>query len=90
MNRLVRFFHGGTVKEIGEFENMNEDLELFHEPPTFKDLVDRVTLKYLCRGDDVEMRGRFDCGKARSHIYLRSFIRNLIGSNTRRLYDEKI
>jgi hypothetical protein len=42
MDRLIRLFHGGTVKENGEFENMSEDLELFDGPPCFEDLVGRV------------------------------------------------
>ena len=29
MDELVRVFHGGMVKETGEFENMVEDIELF-------------------------------------------------------------
>jgi hypothetical protein len=55
------------VKENGEFENMSEDLELFDGPPCFKDLVGRVTSKFVCRGDEVQLRGHFDCGKARPH-----------------------
>ena len=49
---------------------MNEDSEIFDEPPSFEHLVNRVTSKYGCRADEVEMRGRFDCGKARSHYVL--------------------
>ena len=67
MDRLVWVFQGGTIQSNGEFENMNEDLEIFDEPPSFEHLVNRVTSKYGCRVDEVEMRGRFDCGKARSH-----------------------
>jgi hypothetical protein len=33
-------FHGGLVKENGEFENMTELVETFDGPPTFKDVVD--------------------------------------------------
>jgi hypothetical protein len=36
MDRLIRLFHGGSVKENGEFENMSEDLELFDGPPCSK------------------------------------------------------
>jgi hypothetical protein len=53
------------VKENGEFENISEDLELFDGPPCFKDLVGRVISKFVCRGDEVQLWGRFDCGKAR-------------------------
>jgi len=49
---------------------MNEDSEIFDEPPSFEHLVNRVTSKYGCRADEVEMRGRFDCGKASSHYVL--------------------
>ena len=67
MDRLVRFFQGGTIQPNGEFENMTEEVELCDEPPSFQHLVNRVTSKYGCRVDEVEMRGRFDCGKTRSH-----------------------
>lgn len=60
-------FDGGIVKENGEFENMNEVVELFDAPPTFKDLVDRAMRKYGCRVDEITLRGRFDYGKARPH-----------------------
>ena len=46
MDELVRVFHGGMVKENGEFENMVEDIELFDSPPLLKDLVDRVTFMW--------------------------------------------
>jgi hypothetical protein len=32
-------FHGGVVKENGEFENMTELVETFDGLPTFKDVV---------------------------------------------------
>ena len=40
MDELVQVFHGGMVKENGEFENMIEDVVLFDSPPLLKDLVD--------------------------------------------------
>jgi hypothetical protein len=40
MDCLVRMFHGGLVKENGEFENMTEYVETFDGPPTFNDVVD--------------------------------------------------
>ena len=48
MDELVWFFHGGMVKENGEFENMVEDVELFDSSLSFKDLVDRVVSKHSC------------------------------------------
>ena len=70
MDELVRFFHGGMVKENGEFENMIEDVELFDSSPSFKDLVDRVVSKHSCGIDEITLRGRFDCGKARAHYVM--------------------
>uniref|UniRef100_K3Z028 SWIM-type domain-containing protein n=1 Tax=Setaria italica TaxID=4555 RepID=K3Z028_SETIT len=49
---------------------MNESIEFFDGPPSFSDLVDRVTRKYGCRVDEISLRGRFDCGKARAHYVL--------------------
>ena len=68
MDELVRFFHGGMVKENGEFENMIEDVELFDSSPSFKDLVDRVVSKHSC--GHITLRGRFDYGKARAHYVM--------------------
>jgi hypothetical protein len=48
MDRLVRMFHSGFVKENGEFENMNELVESFNDRSTYKDLFDRVMQKYGC------------------------------------------
>ena len=70
MDELVRVFHGGTVTENGEFENMIDDVELFDSPPLLKDLVDRVVSKHSCGIDEISLRGRFDCGKAREHYVL--------------------
>uniref|UniRef100_K3XQZ9 SWIM-type domain-containing protein n=1 Tax=Setaria italica TaxID=4555 RepID=K3XQZ9_SETIT len=49
---------------------MNESIEFFDGPPSFSDLVDRVMRKYGCRVDEISLRGRFDCGKARAHYVL--------------------
>ncbi|RCV30256.1 hypothetical protein SETIT_6G079800v2 [Setaria italica] len=70
MDHLVRFFDGGIVKQNGELDNMNESIEFFEGPPSFTDLVDRVMRKYGCRVDEMSLRGRFDCGKARAHYVL--------------------
>uniref|UniRef100_K3XS99 Aminotransferase-like plant mobile domain-containing protein n=1 Tax=Setaria italica TaxID=4555 RepID=K3XS99_SETIT len=42
----------------------------FEGPPSFTDLVDRTMRKYGCRVDEMSLRGRFDCGKARAHYVL--------------------
>ena len=70
MDELVWFFYGGMVKENGEFENMIEDVELFDSSPSFNDLVDRVVSKHCCGIDEITLRGRFDCGKARAHYVM--------------------
>ena len=70
MDELIRFFHGGMVKENGEFENMIEHVELFDCSPSFKDLVDRVIAKHSCGIDEISLRGRFDYGKARAHYVI--------------------
>uniref|UniRef100_K3ZBZ3 SWIM-type domain-containing protein n=1 Tax=Setaria italica TaxID=4555 RepID=K3ZBZ3_SETIT len=49
---------------------MNESIAFFEGPPSFSDLVDRVMRKYGCRVDEISLRGRFDCGKARAHYVL--------------------
>ncbi|CAN6216293.1 unnamed protein product [Urochloa humidicola] len=67
MDRLVRFFHGGIVKENGEFEKMDEQVELFSSCPSYKDVVHRVMTKHDCELDEVMLKGRFDYGKARAH-----------------------
>jgi hypothetical protein len=63
-------FHGGIVKENGEFEDMNEDVELFDSSPCFKDSIDRVMAKHCSGVEKISLRGRFDYGKARSHYVL--------------------
>ncbi|KAJ1255523.1 hypothetical protein BS78_K199200 [Paspalum vaginatum] len=60
MGRLVRVFHGGIVRENGEFENMREELEIFDSPPTF----------FLNWADRGNATGRFDSGKSRAHYVL--------------------
>jgi hypothetical protein len=65
-------FHGGIVKENGEFENMTEVVETFDGLPIFKDVVDCAMIKYGVGLREVTFRGRFDCGKARAHYVLMS------------------
>ena len=59
MDELVLVFHGGMVKENGEFENIIEDVKLFDSSPSFKDLVDRIVSKHCCGIDEITLRGRF-------------------------------
>jgi hypothetical protein len=65
-------FHGGVVKENGEFENMTELVETFDGSPTFKDVVDCAMVNYGVEMHEVTFRGRFDYGKARAHYVLMS------------------
>ncbi|PUZ75224.1 hypothetical protein GQ55_1G137700 [Panicum hallii var. hallii] len=57
MDRLVRLFHGGIVKENEDFENMTEDVE-FDISPCFKDLVDGVMAKHCCGVEEISLRAR--------------------------------
>ena len=50
---VVAFFVGGLISSVLsrrmfkknlEFENMIEDVEIFHSSPSLKDLVDRVLI----------------------------------------------
>ncbi|KAJ1267905.1 hypothetical protein BS78_07G094800 [Paspalum vaginatum] len=72
MDHLVRVFHGGIVRENGEFENMTEEVENFDSPPTFFKLVARTQrlLGVMARQTEVMLRGRFDSGKYRAHYVL--------------------
>jgi hypothetical protein len=67
MDSLVRLFHGGRVKADGEFENMEDEVELFDTPPSLRDLLCRVREKF---DGDFTLKGRFDCGKIRAHYVL--------------------
>ena len=49
------------------FEDMEEELELFDEPPSFNDLCVRFNTKF---GSDFTLKGRFDTGKTRAHYVL--------------------
>jgi hypothetical protein len=62
---VSEFFYGGTVrKEAGMFEDMEEELQWFDEPPSFNEL--RVYLNTKFSGD-FTMKGRFNSGKTRAH-----------------------
>jgi hypothetical protein len=54
-------------KEDGEFEDMEEELEWFDEPPSFNDLCVRLNAKF---GGDFTIKGRFDSGKTRPKYVL--------------------
>ena len=49
------------------FENMEEELEWFDEPPSFSDLCVRLKRKF---DGDFTLKGRFDSGKTRAHYML--------------------
>ncbi|RLN13030.1 hypothetical protein C2845_PM09G18490 [Panicum miliaceum] len=53
----VLMFHGDIVKENGEFENMNEDVELFDSPPSLNDVIDRIISKHRCDHGEISLRG---------------------------------
>jgi len=61
MDCLVRLFYEGNVtKQDGLFEDIEEELEMFDDPPSFSDLVLRVKEKFE---GDFTLMGRFDSGK---------------------------
>ncbi|CAN6283937.1 unnamed protein product [Urochloa humidicola] len=70
MDCLVRLFHGGEVKENGEFENMEELVEVFEVGPTWQEFVCFASRKLCYRVEEMNFRGRIDCGKVRSHYVL--------------------
>ena len=45
------------------FEDMEEELEWFDEPPSFNDLCIRLNAKF---GGHFTLKGRFDTGKTRA------------------------
>ena len=52
------------------FEDMEEELEWFDEPPSFNDLCIHLNTKF---GGDFTLKGRFDSGKTRAHYVLMPF-----------------
>jgi hypothetical protein len=71
MDCCVRVFYGGSVRrEDGMFEDMEEELECFDEPPSFSDLC--VHLKEKFSGD-FTLNERFDGGKTRADYMLMPF-----------------
>jgi hypothetical protein len=68
MDCFFQVFYGGSVrKEDGMFEDMEEELEWFDEPPNFNDLCVRLNVKF---GGDFTLKERFDSGKTRPHYVL--------------------
>jgi hypothetical protein len=65
MDHLVCLFHGGKVKENGEFESTKDEVHFFSKPPTFDALLCRYRDKI---GWEVSLKGRFDCGKGRASL----------------------
>ena len=51
------------------FEDMEEELKMFDDPPSFSDLVLRVKEKF---DGEFTLKGRFDSGKTRAHYVLMS------------------
>ena len=49
------------------FEDIEEELKWFDEPPSFNDLCVCLNAKF---GDDFTLKGRFDTGKTRAHYVL--------------------
>jgi hypothetical protein len=68
MDYCIQIFYGGSVrKEDGMFEDMEEELEWFDEPPSFNDLCVRLNAKF---GGDFTLKGMFDSRKTRTHYVL--------------------
>jgi hypothetical protein len=68
MDYCIRVFYGGSFrKEDGMFEDIEEELKWFDEPPSFNDLCVRLNAKF---SGDFTLKGRFDSGKTRAHFVL--------------------
>lgn len=68
MDYGVRVFYGESVRrEDCQFEDMYEELEWFDGTPSFRDLCDRLSLKF---GEAFTLKGRFDVGKNRAHYVM--------------------
>ena len=64
MNYCVRVFYRESVRgEDGMFEDVEEELKWFDEPPCFNDLSVCLNVKF---GGDFILKGRFDTGKIRA------------------------
>ena len=58
------------MKIDGDFENMDEVVEMLEKPPTWQELVDCARNHFASGMEEVILRGRDDCGKARAHYVL--------------------
>ncbi|KAF8713925.1 hypothetical protein HU200_027907 [Digitaria exilis] len=64
---LVRWFHGGVVKENGEFENMKDVTRMFEVAPCLHEIVEYARSHFSCGVDDeISLKGRVDCGRGRA------------------------
>jgi len=65
MDRLVRSFSGGTVKDNGEFARMSQEVARFDVAPSFDDIMCRVNSLFKVGNERIELRlrGKFDAGK---------------------------
>ena len=80
MDCCVRVFYGESVrKEDDMFEDMEEELEWFDEPPSFNDLCVRLNAKF---DSDFTLKERFDTGKTRAHYVLMPCATLLTGPTT--------
>ena len=61
------------------FEDMEEELEWFDEPPSFNDLCVRLNAKF---DSDFTLKERFDTGKTRAHYVLMPCATLLTGPTT--------
>lgn len=50
MVTLVRLFHGGIVKEDGEFENMQDVTKMFDVAPILQEIVVGAYRNFRCGG----------------------------------------
>lgn len=86
MDCLVCLFHGRIVKENGELENMQEVVEVFEVDQSFQDIVHLARSNFSCEGvDEIILRGRVDCGKARACYMLMNLASGLIGISIKKM-----
>lgn len=68
MDCFVCVFYGGSVtREDCLFSDMEEELEMFDQPPSFSDLMQRLKGKF---GVDITLQRRFDVGTSRSRYVM--------------------
>ncbi|KAF8655438.1 hypothetical protein HU200_061185 [Digitaria exilis] len=73
---LVRWFHGGVVKENGEFENMKNVTRMFEVAPCLHEIVECAWSHFSCGVDDeISLKGGVDCDRGRAAyalVYLKT------------------